>query len=132
MKYEVRCTHCGNEQIYKPKRKLTKDSHTKCSNTQCKKDFYIKNAEEIVNAKSSQKRGKQPLSLGKKITELTPEVIETLLVDAVNKYPDMATLKLAIEFYTKIKINQGEKLEKLDMDKFLEVSDTIAYDPPSS
>ena len=135
MKYEVQCTHCENKQIYKPKKKLTKDSHTKCSH--CHKDFYVKvdMSEEIINAKVTtvpKGKGKQPLKLIGKISEITPEVIEGLLVDALNRYPDVATLKLAVEFYTKIKINQGEKLDILDMDKFLKESETIAYDPSSS
>ena len=135
MKYEVQCTHCENKQIYQPKKKLTKDSHTKCSH--CHKDFYVKvdMSEEIINAKVTtvpKGKGKQPLKLSSKITEITPEVIEGLLVDALNKYPDVTTLKLVVEFYTKIKINQGEKLDILDMDKFLEVSNTLAYDPSSS
>ena len=91
-----------------------------------------KQSKKTKQSNKNIKRSGQPLSLTTQISEITPEVIEGLLVDALNKYPDVATLKLVVEFYTKIKINQGEKLDILDMDKFLKESETIAYDPSSS
>ena len=135
MKYEVECTWCQNKQIYKPKKKLPKNPHTVCSH--CKKDFYIKptNSEEIIDvnpSKNGTRKGrlKQPLKLDKAVKELDAETIEKLIVKALNEYKnDVQVLKLAVDYYTRIKINQGESMDLIDMKEFLKIGATVAYDP---
>ena len=116
MKYEVKCSHCNNQQIYKPKKKLTKDSHTKCSS--CRKDFYVKvdAVEEIINAKTTQDN---KLKGNKPFDKLTEDVLEGLIVQVLNKDRSSSNIRMAVDFYVKCKTTDQEGTDTLDMEEFI-------------
>ena len=115
MSYEIlykRLPHIGKSTIRKAKMK------------------YLKTIEQDPKIKNKKKKLKQPLKLDKVVKELDAETIEKLIVKALNEYSaDVQVLKLAVDYYTRIKINQGESMDLIDMKQFLKIGETVAYDP---
>ena len=142
MKYEIICPHCKNTQIYIPKKnRIPTNPHTNCSNVLCKKQFYF--IEQIINdntiddsivkntiKKTNKKQKRNPgiKVLEDKIIQLDAETIERLIVEELNREKGIQVLRLAVDFYTKVKVDQGEQMERLDMNKFLEIGNNVAQD----
>jgi len=121
MKYEITCTYCGNNQYYKPRDKIPKKPHTKCS--KCKKEFnfkidttkeiIIENQSKIPKKNKSHNISPQPSSINDSLIEMddTPLIRHTCRIVLVDNY---ATHRERLEACDKL-MKLKEKLGTLNL-----------------
>lgn len=113
-KYDVKCSRCGYEQVYKPRGKIPKDPHTACAQCGTRITIKIKDAEEIKNAKPKNCSNDKRLDANMKITK---ESLEPLIARELMRNASPQMLKIAVDF---CKINDtDEEVGEIDLSKFL-------------
>jgi hypothetical protein len=53
--------------------------------------------------------------------KLSADMLEGMIITLLKEEVTEKRLQIAVDFYTKLKLSQGEKIEALDMEKFLHV-----------
>ena len=59
------------------------------------------------------------VTLPKDCTSLTPEMIESIIVERIKEDQSPNMIRTMVDYYTKVKINEPDNIEKIDMKKFL-------------
>jgi len=115
VKYQIKCPYCGNNQYYKPRKKVPKNPHTKCS--ECKKEFAFK----IISAKETIIENNTESSK-KTYTKIDDKTIEIILLEIANNGKiDSSLVKSMIDYYIKIKEGGDVMEDVIDMERFLKV-----------
>ena len=64
--------------------------------------------------------------VNKKINSLNETILEKLICDMLNGVSGVkeSKVRIAVDFYSKVKTDKGEEIEELDMDGYLKLYDT--------
>jgi len=123
------CPKCHHKFFFKTKSKRPNPTCPECSHK-----FYIK------SSKSSQPRSEPikdtrsipPLSTSNGHSDhLTAELLEKLILNALQEDTTPAMVRCAVEFYSKVTAKEGEEVENIDLTGFLKVFEN-AYTKASS
>ena len=114
------------------------DDHPKFLPEKVKKAFPLYNPKTVEqyikqwrkdkyknNSKSNITSNKDLIILPKDYTKLTPNVLEALIITALKKDQSANMLRVAVDYYTKMKAAEGEDMTDLDLAKLESIGDAL-------
>jgi len=112
------CPNCLLEVIYKG---VSKRPRITCK--RCKTRYYI----SVPKIKKDEKEVEIEKKINNKINHnkdsLSADLLESMIMDLLKDQVTENRVKIAVEFYTKMKLQKNEKMELLNMEDFLNVGE---------
>lgn len=117
MKYSYECSKCKSKEVYKPRKDLPKDPHTKCSQCGFENHFKDGDLEELKGEKAQTKKQKSipPQNTTGSIAEKLNEpvkFVQTIIVDELVRTRDVRWAQLFVSIL--------DKTNKLDFNSIRE------------